>query len=161
MPFKINISTKDGKSWKLDLDSETLVGKKIGDIIPGKEISADLTGYELKITGASDIAGFPHKGDIEGPQLRGVLLTKGWGMHKKPKREGKKYVQTSKGLRLKKSVRGKEISDKTKQINLALVNEGPKKLKDIFPEQNKAPEVLSEKPAENPAETPATEAPAQ
>lgn len=146
MPFKLNISSKDGKSWKLELESETLIGKKIGDKIQGSEISADLAGYELEITGASDMAGFPHKKDAEGPQLRGVLLTKGWGMHKKPRREGKKPVQTSKGLRLKKSVRGKELSDKTIQINLRVEKEGSKTLATIFPDQNKAPEP--EKPAE-------------
>jgi len=151
MAFKINISTKDGKSWKLDSDSEILIGRKLGETIKGQEITPDLAGYELKITGASDIAGFPHKQDVEGPQLRGLLFTKGWGMHKKPKKEGKKPVSTPRGLRLRKSVRGKEISDKTKQINLIVVTEGSKKFSEIFPEQNKAPEAptsTEEKPVE-------------
>lgn len=145
MVFKINISDKKGKSWKLEIESETIIGKKIGDKINGSEISPDLAGYELEITGGSDLSGFPHKKDAEGPHLRGVLLTKGWGMHKKPKREGKKPVQTSRGLRLKKSVRGKEISEKTSQINMILVKEGNKKLKEIFSEQNKSAEPVQAK----------------
>ncbi len=139
MVFKLNISEK-GKAWKFELNSEVLVGKKLGDKINGKEISHDLEGCELEITGASDIAGFPHKADIEGPQLKRMLLTKGWGMHKKPRREGKKKVQTSKGLRLRKSVRGNQISDKTIQINMKVLKAGKKHLHEIFPEQNKPKE---------------------
>lgn len=151
MPFKINISNKDGKSFKLEADLESLIGKKLGEFIKGAEISADLAGYELQIKGASDIAGFPHKGDVEGPYLRKVLLEKGWGMHKKPRKEGKKYLQTPDGLRLKKSVRGKEISDKTMQINLVIVKEGGKKLADVFPEQNKPKETGNKVEAPAPA----------
>ncbi len=139
MAFKLNISQR-GRSWKMELDSEALVGKKLGDKISGQDLSADLAGYELQITGASDIAGFPHKPDVEGPALRRVLLTKGWGMHKKPRREGKKKVQTPHGLRLKKTIRGKELSEKTVQVNFNVVKEGAKTLNEIFPEQNKAPE---------------------
>ena len=166
MAFKLNISNK-GKAWKLELESEELLGKKIGDKLQGKEFSADLDGYELEITGASDIAGFPHKKDVEGRELRRVILTKGWGMHKKPKKEGKKPVSTPKGLRLRKTVRGNQISDKTVQINLNVVKSGSKDLKEIFPDQNKEPEKPAEEklqeataPADKPEQTP-QEAPAQ
>jgi hypothetical protein len=36
-------------------------------------------------------------------------------------------------LRLKKSVRGEEISEKTSQINLAVIKEGSKKWDEICP----------------------------
>ena len=140
MVFKLNISEKE-KSWKLDIDSEVLVGKKIGETFQGKEISANLEGYELIITGASDIAGFPSKADIEGPELKAIILKRGWGMHKKPRREGKKKVQTPDGLRLRKSVRGNQISDKTVQINIKVSKAGKKHLQEIFPEQNKPKET--------------------
>jgi ribosomal protein S6E (S10) len=151
MAFKLNISEK-GKAWKLNTEDEILVGKSIGDKLNGKDISADLEGYELEITGASDLAGFPHKKDVEGPELKKVLFTKlGWGMHKKPRREGKKKVQTPKGLRLRKTVRGKQISEKTIQVNFKVVKAGTKSLAEIFPDQNKAPQAAAA----------ATEAPAQ
>jgi ribosomal protein S6E (S10) len=140
MPFKLNISQK-GKAWKLELDSEILVGKKITDKIPGKEISPELDGYELELTGATDFAGFPHSPNLEGPDKRRVLLTKGFGMHKKPKKEGKKKTSTPKGLRLRKSIRGSQISDKTIQINFNVLKEGSKKLAEIFPEQNATPQA--------------------
>lgn len=147
MPFKLNISEK-GKAWKLESTSEYFIGKSLGDTLNGKDISEDLDGYELLVTGASDIAGFPHKSDVEGPELKRLLFTKGWGMHKKPRREGKKKVQTPHGLRLRKTVRGKQISEKTVQINLNVVKAGSKALKDIFPDQNKAPEAPQEAQAE-------------
>jgi len=116
MTFKINIAEKE-KTWKVESDSESFIGKSLGDKIDGKDISQELAEYQFQIKGASDIAGFPHKEDEEGTQLRRVLLTKGWGMHKRPKKEGKKKVSTPNGFRKRKTVRGKVISDKTVQIN--------------------------------------------
>ena len=146
MPFKINLGEK-GKSWKFELDSESLIGRKIGENIEGKELKSDLSGYELEITGTSDIAGFPGFKEVEGSNLKRVLLTYGKGMHKKPRKLGKKPVESPKGLRLKKSVRGNMISKDTIQINIKVIKEGSKKLEEIFPEQNKP----KEKPAEQTA----------
>jgi len=146
MPQKINISIK-GKSWKLELEPSILDGKSIGDKIDGKIVMPELEGYELEITGGSDLSGLPLSKDVEGIGLKGLLLTKGWGMHKRPKGERKRVPQ-SKGLRLRKTVRGRTISDKVIQINLVVAKEGSKKLEEIFPDQNKAPEP--EKPAESP-----------
>ena len=125
MPLKINISDK-GKSWKLEIESEAFVGTSVGDKIKGQDLNQDLEGYELEITGASDMAGFPHKKDVEGPELRKILLTKGWGMR-----------DNSEGIRRKRSVRGKQLSEKTIQINIIVSKHGSKKLEEIFPEQNK------------------------
>ena len=55
MAFKINVSEK-GKTIKLESENENLIGKKIGEQIPGKDISEELNGYELEITGTSDIS---------------------------------------------------------------------------------------------------------
>jgi small subunit ribosomal protein S6e len=138
MSYKVNISQKNGKTFKLETEDEILVGKVIGEKLQGKELSADLDGYELIITGAGDNSGFPHKSDVEGPELRRVLLTKGWGMHAKKS-----------GLRRKKTVRGKQISDKTSQINVIIEKEGAKKLEEVFPDQNK-PKVEETKEGEAP-----------
>jgi small subunit ribosomal protein S6e len=147
MVFKINVGEK-GKSWKLESDSEELVGKKIGDRIHGKEISPLLEGYELEITGTSDKAGFAGMKEVEGPMLKGVLLSYGFGMHKKPKGlKKKKPNKKPRGLRLKKTVRGNTISRDVVQINVKVAKAGSKNLQELFPEQNK--------PKEKPAETPA------
>ncbi|MEK6842689.1 MAG: S6e family ribosomal protein [Nanoarchaeota archaeon] len=140
MLFKINISEKHGKTYHIDLESESLVGKQINEKIKGTEISPELSGYELEITGASDKAGFPLVGDFETIGLKGVLLTYGKGMKKRSKKEGKKKRSNPrpKGLRLRKKVRGKAISPEVIQINFKVLKEGEKKLSEIFPEQNKA-----------------------
>lgn len=140
MPFKLNISEK-GKAWKLQVESEDLVGKSVGDKVEGKEVSPNLEGYELEITGASDIAGFPLSKSVDGLGLKSVLLKKGWGMR-----------DTRTGVRLRKTVRGKQISLTTSQINFNVLKAGNKSLVEIFPDQNKAKEA---KPAEQKAEVPA------
>lgn len=130
MVFKINVSHK-GKTFKVESENENLVGYSIGDKIEGKEFSTDLTGYEILITGTSDKAGFTGMTNIDGPNLHKALLTYGKGMHKKPKGEGK-INRKPKGLRLKKTVRGKEISLDTVQINTKVLKEGSKKFDALF-----------------------------
>ncbi len=139
MALKINIAAK-GKTWKIETDAPALIGKSIQEKIEGKDVSPELAGYELEITGGSDFAGFPMYVKIEGIGLKKVLLTKGWGMWKRPRREKKKHVYTPHGLRKRKTVRGKTISESTKQINLNVTKVGSKTLAEIFPEQNKVPE---------------------
>ena len=153
MPFKINISDK-GKTFKLEVDNEALIGKAIGDKISGTDVDSRLSGYELEITGTSDNAGFPGMKDVEGQALKKVLLKKGFGMKSRPKREGKgKKRRLLKGLRLKKTVRGRLISRDTIQINTKVVKTGGKKLEEIFPKEKKeeAPAESAEKPAEKKA----------
>jgi len=139
MPFKINISEKSGKTFKLEAEAEGLIEKKLHDPINGTEISPELEGYEFEIRGASDSAGFTSIEDAEGIGLKKVLLSYGKGMHKKPKGD-KKTNKKPKGLRLRKTVRGRVISEAISQINLKVLKEGKKKLSEIFPDQNKPKE---------------------
>jgi len=144
MVFKINISHK-GRTFKVETDNESFIRMKIGDKINGDMISADFDGYELQISGTADIAGFPGiKGQV-GPQLRKILLTKNETGMRNSRHDG---------LRLKKSVRGEEISDKTSQINMIVAKEGKKKFDEICPAK-----PAKEKPTGKPAEVPAAEAP--
>jgi len=136
--FKINISEKNGKTYHLELESEELIGKELHNKVNGKDLSSNLEGYEFEITGASDSAGFTALEEVEGTALKKVLLGYGKAMHKRPRREGKKPVSNfkPKGLRMRKTVRGKIISPEIVQINLKILKEGNKKLAEIFPEQN-------------------------
>ncbi|MBM3232117.1 30S ribosomal protein S6e [Candidatus Pacearchaeota archaeon] len=140
MVFKLNISDK-GKAWKVESSSETIIGKKIGEEVDGSELSENLTGYTLKITGGTDSSGFPHKPGLQGSEMKRVILSKGWGMHKVPRRGGKKHRQTFDGLRLRKTVRGQQISEKTIQINMLVTKHGSKSLHELFPDQNKPKEA--------------------
>ncbi len=123
MVFKINLSFK-GKTLKKETESESLIGKKIGETLKGEDIAAELTGYELQITGLSDLAGFPGKKDIEGSSLKKVLLTKGFSMHDKRK-----------GVRKKKTVRGNTVSKDTVQINTIVKKQGNKNFEDLLPKK--------------------------
>lgn len=136
--FKINISEKNGKTYKVETEAQELIGKSLNDKVSGKEIAPELTGYEFEITGTSDKSGFTSMKEVDGIGLKKVLLTYGKGMHKRSKREGKKKRSnpTPKGLRLRKTVRGKIISEIITQINLKTIKEGSKKLSELYPEQN-------------------------
>ena len=129
--FKINIASKEGKTYKIESEAPKLIEKKLGDTIPGEDISPDLAGYELKITGTSDSAGFTSLKGVEGFGLKKVLLNYGKAMHKKPKGD-KKINRKPKGLRLRKKVRGEIISKVITQINTKVIKEGSKSLKEIF-----------------------------
>mgnify|MGYP001607481297 CR=1 FL=1 len=129
MAFKLNMSD-NGKAWRLETGAEFLVGLSVGEKFEGKELGHDFEGYEFEIRGGSDISGFPLSKDVEGIGIRKVLLAKGWGM--RAKREG---------VRLRKSLRGKTISDKVIQVNIKVLKSGKKAMSEIFPDQNKAVEV--------------------
>ena len=117
-PKKIVISDpKIGKAIQLEIDAEKfrgLIGKKIGDTIPGTILGYDAN-YEFKITGGSDKDGFPMRKDIHGSARMKVLLKGGTGY--KPKR---------KGLRRRKTVRGNTISEDIVQVNMVIVKYGSK-----------------------------------
>ena len=125
MTFKINISEKNGKTFHSEIDSEELIGRKIGEKISGNELSGDLSGYEFEISGTSDKSGFAGKKDVEGPFLKKILLRKGPFLKKIP----------HKGFRRKKTVSGNQISANTVQINLKILKDSGKSLQEIFPDQ--------------------------
>ena len=145
MAFKINVS-HEGKTAKFENENEELIGKLIGDKIPGDLIDASLKGYELEITGTSDKAGFPGFADETGAGLKRVLLTYGRGLHVRPKGDRKKSDKP-KGLRYRKTVRGMEISEATIQINTKVIKEGAKKFAEVLPkkEEPKSEEVEGKK----------------
>lgn len=135
MPFKINIS-HNGKTYKTETENEVLVGKKIGETIKGNEIDENLEEYDLKITGTSDISGIPGFKGLEGISYHRRLLKFGPGMKDKRK-----------GIRLRKTNRGEEISLKTVQINTKVIKEGTKKFEDLIKKEGAPAEEKAEKPA--------------
>lgn len=151
MPFKINISNKEGKTFKLETEAEGLKGKELGDKIPGDLVSPDLAGYELEITGTSDKSGFTSLKEVEGIRTKKVLLSYGKAMHMKPKGEKKKGTSPP-GLRKRKTVRGRTISGAISQINTKVLKDGAKPLTEIFKDQVKSPEAPATETTEAPKE---------
>jgi hypothetical protein len=72
--------------------------------------------------------------EVEGIGSKKVLLTRGKGMHIKPKGDKKKGQKIT-GLRLRKRIRGTTIAEDISQINLKVTKDGAKKLEEIFPDQ--------------------------
>ena len=133
-----NPGTKKTYKVELDMDkAQPLFGKKIGQEFNGESIGLD--GYKLKVTGGSDLSGFPMRRDIEGSGKRRVLLKVGSHgfrsrrYHSIPEGEGakKKLKETRKGERRRKSIRGNTISDAIRQVNCVVTKTGkatPEKL---------------------------------
>ena len=119
MTFKLNISNK-GKTYKLEIESEVVIGKKISETLKGEDFSPNLKGYELEITGTSDNSVHPGFKGNEGTAYHRKLLTYGPGMHDRRK-----------GIRLRRLQRGEEISLKTVQINTKVLKEGKIKFEDL------------------------------
>ena len=119
--FKFVVSNKK-TSYQVEKDQNecvAVIGKTIGDKINGEILG--LNGYELHITGGSDVDGFPMKHDIIGIGRKRLNIKKGTGMKQKHP-----------GLRRRKSLRGNTISEKIAQINCKVTKEGSQKLDEIL-----------------------------
>jgi len=118
MDLKINIADKSGKCIKKELKEDQAVvfhGKKLGDKINGELL--DLSGYEFQISGGSDYCGFPMRSDVNGIMRKAILTTKGLG-----------NTYSRKGMRLRRTVAGNTVYNKTSQLNLKIIKYGPEPL---------------------------------
>lgn len=148
MVFKLDLSYK-GKTYHIDAEAESLIGKKIGDKVLGEEIKKELEGAEFEITGASDKAGFPSYSKVEGTGLKRVLLTKGFGLKKRHKKKKTSKGTLVKGIRMRRTVRSNTISSDIVQINLKMTKEGPKSLAAMLGKEDaQKPAAPAEQPEE-------------
>ncbi|WP_461865304.1 30S ribosomal protein S6e [Thermococcus sp.] len=121
--FKLVISNpKSGIARQVEIsgeEAEKLIGKRIGEEVPAKELGLNLSeifgedipaNAKLRITGGTDKDGFPMRPDVHGPRRVKILVSKGPGFRPKEK-----------GERRKKTVRGNTISPEIVQINIKLV----------------------------------------
>ena len=135
MEIKIVLSNpKTGKSYQKivkDADARRFMGLKIGDNVKGEVIN--LPGYEFEVSGGSDFAGFPMRGDVPGILRKKVYAVSGIGLRKKEK-----------GFKQRKTVAGNTVYDKTAQINMKVTKEGKGPLGEDKPKE------ASEKPEEKP-----------
>ena len=122
--FKAVINdAKAGKSYKVTVSghhANSLIGKKIGDVVDG--IFVSLPGYKLKISGGSDKDGFPMRNDLPGVRRKNILLSNGTGFHA-PEEE----------MRRRKLIRGNTISTDTSQVNLIITAPGSKTVEELLP----------------------------
>ncbi|ADD08611.1 30S ribosomal protein S6e [Candidatus Aciduliprofundum boonei] len=123
--FKVVINdTKTGKSYQKEITgtkANSLIGKRIGQEVDG--VFVDLPGYKLLITGGTDKDGFPMRKNLQGARRKKLLLKGGIGFH-----------PTRPGMRKKKMVRGNTISADIVQINMKIVQYGPKPIEEAIKE---------------------------
>lgn len=120
MEIKLTIAdVKAGKSYdkKLETEQNPYLGKKIGDMVDVDGFE----GYEFQITGGSDNAGFPMRSDVRGMPKKRILGVESTGMHIKYR-----------GIRVRKTVAGNMVHDKTSQVNLKVVKYGSKPVESFF-----------------------------
>ncbi len=94
-----------------DQDANRFIGKELGEEVEGSAVGLD--GFTLDLTGGSDNAGRPMRSDVKGANLKSILLEGGVGF--KPSTDGERKRVT---------VRGREISDSTRQINARISEHG-------------------------------------
>ena len=126
MAIKIVIGTKSGKCFQKELsqeESESLYGKVLGEEVNSEVIG--ITGAKFLITGGSDASGFPMRKDLPGMNKKKILIAKSTGF--KGKIRGQKFG----GLRIKKTVAGNTVYEKTNQLNVKVVK-GDKVILDAF-----------------------------
>src|ERR1700691_6031862 len=99
--FKVVVSDpKTGKSEVVEAKDSTaqiFVGRRVGEVLDLGSVGQN---YKVKITGGSDKAGFPMRGDVLGSGKRYVLMTKGVG-----------FKNAVEGEKRRKLVRGGTISE--------------------------------------------------
>ncbi len=147
MPFKFDLSHR-GKTYHIDAEAESLMGKKLGETVKGEEINKGLEGSEFVITGASDKAGFPSYSKVEGTGLKRTMLTKGFGLKKRHKKKKTASPTLVKGIRMRRTVRGNTITSDMVQINLKMTKEGPKSLAAMLGKEEKPVEAMAEEKKE-------------
>ena len=105
--FKVIISdSKTGKSEVLeakDSQAQLFMGRKIGEVI---DLSVVGQNYKVRLTGGSDRAGFPMRGDVMGSGKRHVLMTEGVG-----------FRNSTEGEKRRKLVRGGTVTEDVYQLN--------------------------------------------
>jgi len=127
--FKIVVSDPKTKAYQFDVagpDANKFIGKSIGETVDGAVVG--LTGYTLRITGGTDKSGFVMRGDLPGSKRQRVLVATGIG-----------YKATSKGVRRRKLMCGREISPDIIQINTKITEYGEKPIEAILGGGEEAP----------------------
>ncbi|PSP54901.1 30S ribosomal protein S6e [Halobacteriales archaeon QS_1_67_19] len=102
-------------------DANRFLGKSIGEEVDGGAVGLD--GYTVEITGGSDDAGRPMRGDVDGADLTEVLLDGGTGYN--PSRDGERKRVT---------VRGSEVSEAVAQLNVKITERGDESVEDLLGE---------------------------
>ena len=129
-----------GRSFSVEITGSNFnhfLGKKIGDSVEGMfvgDAEQSLSGYKLQITGGSDKTGRPMRSELEGGNVKSVLITAGTGYKGKRyvKKNSKIYRYKYDGLCRRRYLRGNSIIRFTLHLNLKVLEYGKKSLGSIL-----------------------------
>ena len=110
--FKVVVSDRTGDTQQFEVDGQDanrFLGRELGDEVDGGAVG--LGGRSLELTGGSDKAGRPMRSDVAGANLKELLLEGGIG-----------YDPSRDGERKRITVRGRQVSEATVQINASVVD---------------------------------------
>ncbi|MFC4548840.1 MULTISPECIES: 30S ribosomal protein S6e [Halorussus] len=123
--FQVVVADPDsGATHQRDVDGQDanrFLGRSIGEEVDGGAVGLD--GYTVEITGGSDKAGRPMRGDVAGPNLKEVLLEGGVG-----------YEPSRDGERKRITVRGGEVSEEVAQLNVKIAERGDTSVEELLGE---------------------------
>jgi len=113
--FTVAVSDPEsGHTYQIEVDGQDanrFIGRELGDEVDGGAVGLD--GYTLELTGGSDTAGRPMRPDVRGVATKSIMSDGGVG-----------YEPTTDGERKRITIRGREVSDETRQINAKIVGRG-------------------------------------
>jgi small subunit ribosomal protein S6e len=112
--FEVVVGDAVGDTRQFDVDGQDanrFLGRDLGEEVDGGAVGLD--GYTLELTGGSDDAGRPMREDVAGNDLKELLLEGGVG-----------YEPSRDGERKRVTVRGREVSEATAQVNATVVDGG-------------------------------------
>jgi small subunit ribosomal protein S6e len=123
--FQVVVSDPEsGRSFQREIDGQDanrFISREIGDEVDGGAVGLD--GYTVEIRGGSDAAGRPMRDDVDGSALKDILLTGGPG-----------FNPSTDGERKRVTVRGKEVSDDTAQLNVSITERGEESVESLYGE---------------------------
>ena len=113
--FTVAVSDPEsGHTYQIEVDGQDanrFIGRELGDEVDGGAVGLD--GYTLELTGGSDTAGRPMRPDVRGVGTKSIMSDGGVG-----------YEPTTDGERKRITIRGREVSDETRQINAKIAERG-------------------------------------
>jgi len=125
--FTVALSDPEtGTTYQLDVDDQDanrFMGRELGDEIDAGAVGLD--GFTIELTGGSDAAGRPMRPDVRGVGTKSILTDGGVG-----------YKPTRDGERKRITVRGREVSDETAQINAKITEHGSGEVADLLGESD-------------------------
>jgi small subunit ribosomal protein S6e len=121
--FTVAVSDPEsGHTYQIEVDGQDanrFIGRELGDEVDGGAVGLD--GYTLELTGGSDTAGRPMRPDVRGVATKSIMSDGGVG-----------YEPTTDGERKRITIRGREVSDETRQINAKIVGRGSEDVDELL-----------------------------